>query len=303
MIFATRSWYYKIMSSGAASDSESFKIAPTYPEHILYSLPALHIWQMLQFYHKNILLFPKPHTVDMDLDDIINYRNGCTQIDFVSMVGHKSVVLRRIPILGSLLVHKSSNIWSNQNKYVVFRMTFTCAEWIFQYFGNKDISNLLLYFFLRPFLTTLWRTSNAINYNNFYNSKYNVVVESFPYKCNIQEYFCEFYQVGQLDDQHFSKNLIVLKWASIRKRPNHLFHHSYFQEGLVFHGELHLYWKSLFDSFCEAVDIISLCVKGMDILIHLNQSLLLVYRGNKALTCDKKVDQIIYPLVLWTMNL
>ena len=95
---------------------------------------------------------------------------------------------------------------------------FTCVEWIFQYFGNKDISNLLLYSFLMQFLTTPWRTSNAINYNNFYNSKYNVVVVSFPYKCNIQEYFCVFYQVERLDDQHFSKNLIVLKWASIRKR-------------------------------------------------------------------------------------
>ena len=87
-----------------------FTIAPTYTEHIFYSLPELHIWQMLQFYHKNISLFPKPHTVDMDLDDITNYKNDDTLIDFASMVGHKSVVLRHILILGSLLVHKSSNI-------------------------------------------------------------------------------------------------------------------------------------------------------------------------------------------------
>ena len=64
---------------------------------------------MLQFYRKSILLFPKPHTVDMDLDDTTNCKNGCTRIDFVSMVGHKSVVLRRIPILGSLLGHKNNS--------------------------------------------------------------------------------------------------------------------------------------------------------------------------------------------------
>ena len=204
---------------------------------------------------------------------------------------------------------------------------FTCVEWIFQYFDNRDIANLLPYFFPRQFLTTLWRTSNAINYNNFYNSKYNVVVESFPCKYNIQEYFCEFYQVKQLDDQHFSKNSIVLKWASILKRPNHLFRHFYFHEELVFHGILHLYWKSLSDSFCEAVDIISWRVRGVWYSgplwtkvfgsYRILRSKLVTWRvGQTAVQIEKnaelwshdmrrrenKVDQNIYPLALWAMN-
>ena len=90
-------------------------------------------------------------------------------------------------------------------------LNFTCVGWTFRYFDSKDIANLLLYFSLRQFLTTLWRTSNVINYNNFYNSMYNVVNESFPYKCNIREYFFEFYRVEQFADQHFSKSSIVLK--------------------------------------------------------------------------------------------
>jgi len=103
---------------------------------------------MLQFFHKSILLFPKPRMADTDLDDITNYKNGDIPNDVVSTVHHKNAVLHRTRIPDFLLDHKSNNI---------------CVEWIFQYFDNKDIANLLLYFFPRQFLTILWRISNVIS--------------------------------------------------------------------------------------------------------------------------------------------